>query len=132
MESSGRSGIATVVMRDKAYLVAILAENGILRAETLRFSDEVRSSADIGLPKPRRAPKAAVSRFAKLIRQRARGELSTDEMRAEYKLQLLQLVERKQARNQDIVESDVKQEKPAKVVDLMEVLKKSLARKKAA
>lgn len=132
MESSGCSGIATVVMRDKAYLIAILAEKGILRAEMLRFSDEVRSPGDIGLPKPKQAPKAAVSRFAKLIRQRARDEISPDELRDEYAQQLLKLVERKQERNKDIVESDVEKEKPAKVVDLMEVLKKSLARKKAA
>ena len=56
MERSGRAGIATFVMRDKEYLVAILAENGILRAVTMRFPDEVRDPADMGLPKPH-APK---------------------------------------------------------------------------
>ena len=64
--------------------------------------------------------------------RRARDEISPDELRDEYAQQLLKLVERKQERNKDIVESDVEKEKPAKVVDLMEVLKKSLARKKAA
>src|SRR5690606_22010540 len=39
MERTGRAGIATFVMRGKEYLVAILAENGILRTETLRFAD---------------------------------------------------------------------------------------------
>src|SRR5215470_3227497 len=72
MEDSGRSGIATFVMRDKAYLVAILAENGILRAETLSFSDEIRSPEEIGLPKTKRVPKAAVSRFARLIKEHAK------------------------------------------------------------
>ena len=42
MEKSDRAGIATFVMRDKAYLVAILAENGILRAETLRLATHSR------------------------------------------------------------------------------------------
>ncbi len=50
MEKTKRAGIATFVMRGKEYLVAILAENGILRAETLRFSDEIRSPKDLGLP----------------------------------------------------------------------------------
>src|SRR5690606_796011 len=58
MEKSKRAGIATFVMRGKEYLVAIFAENGILRAETLRFADELRSADDVGLPEPAK-PKAA-------------------------------------------------------------------------
>ena len=38
MEKKQYAGIATFVMRAKEYLVAIIAENGILRAETLRFA----------------------------------------------------------------------------------------------
>ena len=38
-------------MRDREYLVAIFAKNGILCAETLRFHDEIRSPEDFGLPK---------------------------------------------------------------------------------
>src|SRR5690348_10120784 len=40
MEKTKQAGIATFVMRGKEYLVAIVAENGILRAETMRFADE--------------------------------------------------------------------------------------------
>src|SRR6185436_16804809 len=50
MERKGRAGLATFVMRDKEYIVAILAENGILRAEILRFPDEIRTPKEIGLP----------------------------------------------------------------------------------
>jgi len=50
LEDSGRAGIATFVMRGREYLVAILGADGLLRAETLRFADEVRRPADIGLP----------------------------------------------------------------------------------
>src|SRR5207248_7073669 len=59
MEETHRAGIATFVMRGKEYLVAILSENGILRAETLRFSDEIRSPEDVGLPE---APKNAIDK----------------------------------------------------------------------
>ena len=34
------------------YLVAILSDGALLRAETLRFADELRTPADVGLPKP--------------------------------------------------------------------------------
>ena len=66
MERKGRAGIATFVMRGKEYLVAILAENGILRAETMRFSDEVRSPKEVGLPEAKAAPKAAVAASKRL------------------------------------------------------------------
>ncbi|HEY0671085.1 MAG TPA: Ku protein, partial [Longimicrobiales bacterium] len=42
MEKTGRAGIATFVMRGKEYLVAIVAEDGLLRADTMRFADELR------------------------------------------------------------------------------------------
>jgi DNA end-binding protein Ku len=132
MQRRGRAGIATFVMRDKEYLVAILAEDGILRAETLRFSDEIRSSKEIGLPKPGRVSKAPVKRFEKLIQQKSAGDISRAELRDERTEKLVKLVERRQARQKDVVETRRAERKPAKVVDLMEVLKKSLQTGKRA
>jgi DNA end-binding protein Ku len=132
MEHKGRAGLATFVMRDKEYFVAILAENGILRAEILRFPDEIRSPKEIGLPKPGRVPKPAVQRFARIVRNKAAKDISRQELLDEHAEKLLKLVERKQARRKDVVEIEAGERKPAKVVDLMEVLKKSLAGKRAA
>jgi len=132
MEKSGRAGIATFVMRGKEYLVAILAENGILRAETLRFAGEVRSPKDLGLPGPSRISKTVVRRFEKLIQTRSAKELSREELRDEQTERLMSLVDRKMSRHKDVVEAEVAERGTAKVVDLMEVLKKSLARKRAA
>src|SRR5215468_6423379 len=81
MEKLDRAGIATFVMRDKAYLVAILAENGILRAETLRFSDEVRSPEEIGLPKVKQPAKSDVARFEKLIAGHKKDDISIEELK---------------------------------------------------
>jgi len=130
MERKGRAGIATFVMRGKEYLVAILAENGILRAETMRFSDEVRSPKEVGLPEAKAAPKAAVSRFQKIIRNKSAEKLSPEELRDEQTEALLELVKKKQARRKDVVEAEVPERWPAKVVDLMEVLKRSLEGKR--
>src|SRR5262245_45900335 len=43
MEESGLAGVATFVMHEKEHLAAIVAEGGLLRLETLRFADEIRS-----------------------------------------------------------------------------------------
>jgi Ku protein len=63
LDETRRAGIATFVMREKEYLVAILSDNGILRAETLRFQDEVRSAEDLGLPEAVTPPPASVKKF---------------------------------------------------------------------
>jgi len=75
MEQSELAGIATFVMRGKEYLVAIFSERGILRAETMRFSDEIRSPADVGLPKKKAAPAATVRKFEKLITVNIKSQL---------------------------------------------------------
>ncbi len=130
MEESGRVGIGTFVMRGKEYLVAITAENGILRAQTLRFADEIRSPEDIGLPKKKKTQKAAVGKFEKLIAKHSERQLSTKELKDQQTDRILKLVKSKQSRGKDIVETEEKSSDDGKVVDIMDVLKKSLAAKR--
>jgi DNA end-binding protein Ku len=130
MEKSGLAGIATFVMRGKEYLVAIFPENGILRAETMRFADELRSPKDIGLPEKKKLPAAAVKKFEKIIAKNSDRHLSLKDLKDEKTAQLLKLVEKKRKQHKDVVEVEEPERDEGKVVDLMEVLKKSLARKR--
>jgi DNA end-binding protein Ku len=50
MEKKHRAGLATFVMRGKEYLIAILAEQGILRAETLRSKMSFARRKTLGCP----------------------------------------------------------------------------------
>src|SRR6266404_1028883 len=129
MEDRGRVGIGTFVMRGKEYLVAIAAENGILRAQTLRFADEIRSPEDIGLPRKKKVAKSAVTKFEKLIAGRSEKQLSTKELKDEQTDRVLKLVKSKRSRGKDIVEAEEESSGGGKVVDIMDVLKKSLAAK---
>jgi len=128
MESSARAGIATFVMRGKEYLVAILAEAGILRAETLRFADEVRSAADVGLPAKRKVKAAEVQRFVRTLHAKSERELDPRELDDPWTQRLIALAEKKRKKGEDVVESpeSAEPEQQAEVVDLMAVLKKSL------
>lgn len=47
MRRANRAGIATLVMRDKEYLVAVRPTEEVLALETLHFADEVRSPAAV-------------------------------------------------------------------------------------
>jgi len=130
MEKGGLAGIATFVMRGKEYLVAIFSENEILRAETLRFADELRSPKDIGLPEKKNLPAATVKKFENIIAKNSDRHLSLKDLKDEKTAQLLKLVEKKRKQHKDVVEVEELERDEGKVVDLMEVLKKSLARKR--
>jgi DNA end-binding protein Ku len=132
MQRKERTGIATFVMRGKEHLVAIFAENGILRAETLRFADEIRTPQDIGLPKRTDVAAAAMRRFETAIKKESKKTINPKEMRNEYAESMLKLIEKKRSRHKDVVESEHAERRPANVIDLMEVLKQSLGQGKNA
>ena len=130
MEQKKQAGIATFVMRAKEYLVAIIAENGILRAETLRFDDEIRKPADIGLPKMAKPAAADVRKFETAITKNTK-KLNLNEFLDDYGERLEKLVAAKERKKEDIVrapeESRAEAEREGgEVVDLLAVLSRSL------
>lgn len=126
MEQTERAGIATFVMRGKEYLVAILSGNGILRAETLRFSDELRSPEDVGLPAAPAKASSKVRDFEKAIARLSADDIPPEEMRDEASERLLQLARKKQSQHQDVIETSGPKKRGG-VIDIMAVLKRSLS-----
>lgn len=132
MDKEDLAGVATFVMRGKEYLVAIFPENGILRAETMRFADEIRSPKQVDLPEKKKVSAAAVKRFEKVIEKHSHKSLSLEELKDEQTEKLLKLVEKKRKQHKDIVEVEVPEREEGKVIHLMAALKKSLAGKRKA
>lgn len=130
MEAEGLAGIATFVMRGKEYLVAIFPENGILRAETMRFADELRSPKEVGLPEKKRLPKATVTKFENLIKKNSARQIKTTELKDQKTEALLKLVKKKRSNRKNVVRVEAPAQDEGKVVDLMEVLKRSLSGKR--
>lgn len=138
MEQTALAGIATFVMRGKEYLVAILAEAGILRAQTLRFSDEVRSADEVGLPPVTTGDPEAVRRFGQSIRELSQPTLQNLDLRDHHLASLLKLVRQKQDAGEGILrigEHDAEQQETADPTDssadgqdLLEVIRQSLSR----
>jgi DNA end-binding protein Ku len=129
MEASERAGIAEFVMRGKPYAVAIFAERGILRAETLRFGDEVRSPRDLGLPAPGKPAAAKVKAMTKRVRELAEPSLDEAELRDDEAERLLALARRKHERGEDVVEAPAppaEDEEGGEVIDLMALLRERL------
>ena len=100
----------------------------------MRFADEIRSPESIGLPKKPKLPKATVQKFEKLISSKSKSQLSTTKLKDEQTERLLKLVKKKGAQRKNVVEVETDEGEgrhEGKVIDLVSVLKKSLAGKAA-
>jgi DNA end-binding protein Ku len=127
MEKSALAGLATFVMRGKEYPVAIFSDHGILRAETMRFPDALRSPKDLELPNKPKVPAATVKKFETLIAKKSKKSFSGDKLKDTQSEKLLSLVKKKQAKKSNIVEVETEPEQEkAEVIDLVQVLKRSL------
>lgn len=131
MEQKKQAGIATFVMRAKEYIVAIIAENGILRAETLRFADEIRKPEDVGLPAVPKLAAADVKKFENQIARHIK-KVNLHEFLDDYHERLEKLVAAKEKKKEDIVRApeetraDDEDAGGGEVVDLLAVLSRSL------
>jgi DNA end-binding protein Ku len=142
MEATRRAAIADFVMRGKAYAIAIFADRGVLRAETLRFADELRAVADLGIPIVRKPDASEVAKMGKAIAKLAEDELDERELRDTSDAALLDLARAKLKRGRDVVRIDESAEAPAvepaddadapatgNVIDLFALIQKRLREK---
>lgn len=105
MEEADRAALATFVMRGKGYAVAIFAERGVLRAETLRFHDELRSPEALALPEPRREDADRVAAFLRAIESLAQDAIDPDEIVDDQAGRVLELAHRKARAGDDVFEA---------------------------
>jgi DNA end-binding protein Ku len=127
LRNTKRVGIGQFVMRGRDYIGALKPyANGIL-LETLRFHDEVKSAeeifVDVETPKPARELLDLASELLKRKAAPYKPEVFEDR----YEIALRQLIE-KRSKGANILDiADTKrQETGAKVIDLVEALKRSV------
>jgi DNA end-binding protein Ku len=135
MKRTSRAAIGSFVMRGHEYLVAIVADNGVLRLDTLRYADEIRTPESIGLPKHSKQTGAKVTQFSKEIEALTHKELNVAELEDQDAKKLQSLVESKQKEHDDVIHpkgaeaaEETEAGEGAKIIDLMEVLRKSLSK----
>jgi DNA end-binding protein Ku len=135
MEKTGRVGVGSFVMRGHEYLVAIVSDNGVLRADTLRYTDEIRTPESIGLPKVKKPAAGKVTLFGKAIDELKQTRLDMSELADRDAQALRELAESKRKKDEDVIHQrgleDADAEATAgsaQIIDLMEVLRKSLSK----
>lgn len=121
---AGKTGIGKVALSGREYLVAVRPRERGLVMYTLRSSAEIRSMSHIAeLERVPATIKPAEAQLAKQVIDTFMGELDLREYKDEYQAQVRKLIDAKVA-GQDYVVPE--EEAPAKVVDLMEALRRSL------
>jgi DNA end-binding protein Ku len=136
MAKTGKAGIGSFVMRSHEYLVAIIAEGGVLRAEVLRYGNEVRTPEVIGLPEPSSKPNASLVReLSSEIDELSEKAIDLGEMEDLEADALRKFAERKAKSGKGVIgietleDDDGDSKGGAEVIDLMKLLQKSLGGK---
>jgi DNA end-binding protein Ku len=125
MQDAGKVAIATLVMRNKEYLVTIRPQPGVLALETMYFADEVRRPSD-QMPDITDTGKTDARQIdlAKMLIDAMAGEWEPGRYRDTHRDRVQELVEQKREGKEIVIQAEAP---TAKVVDLMEALMASVA-----
>ncbi|HZA14870.1 MAG TPA: Ku protein [Myxococcaceae bacterium] len=126
MKKTGKVGIARVVLRTRQYLAAVRPMGKGLALSTMLYADEVNPVEEIEeLPGPESKPKDRELEMAQQLIESLSTKFEPEKYTDEHREQVLALIEKK-AKGEEIVVAQ-EPEEPAKVVNLMDALQKSLA-----
>jgi len=130
MTELNKVALGRIIVRSKERLVAIRPLDGMLVIETMRYADEV-------LPRDELLPDDDVdltdrerAMARQLVESLAVDAFQPEKFHDEYRLQVLDLIERKAAGEEIVAEPVV--EAPAKVLDLVAALEASLEKAQTA
>ena len=128
LKKAGKAGIASVVIRTKQYLAALLPQDEILVLNTLRYHDELKKPAELDVPS------AKVTAKELDMAMRLVEDMADDWQPAKYKDtfrdDLMKRIEEKvkAGQTEEITAPEKGESRPkADVIDLMAALKKSVA-----
>src|SRR5256712_9579463 len=132
MAKAGKAGIATVVIRTRQYLAALIPQGEALVLNTLRYYKELKKPEDLEIPEKLKGVKLSsreLDMALRLIDDMA-DEWQPEKYHDTYHEDLLKRIEEKvkAGQTEEITEPE-KEERPAKgaeVIDLMSLLKKSV------
>ena len=134
LQKAGKAGVASVVIRTKQYLAALVAQDDLLVLNTLRYAEELKAPSELEIPKAKVTPKE-LDMALRLVEDMA-DDWRPAKFKDTYREDLLKRIKEKikAGQTEELTEPDRDAEKPAKgaeVIDLMALLKKSVEKKPA-
>jgi DNA end-binding protein Ku len=134
LQKAGKAGVASVVIRTKQYLAALVAQDDLLVLNTLRYAAELKAPSELEIPKAKVTPKE-LDMALRLVEDMA-DDWQPAKFKDTYREDLLKRIKEKvkAGQTEELTEPDPDARKPAKgaeVIDLMALLKKSVEKKPA-
>ena len=135
MKKSGKAGIATVVIRTRQYLAAVIPQDELLLMDTLRYADELKAPEELGVPNGTLHHKVSPKEIDMALRliddmsEKWQPEKFKDTYRDDLLARIREKV--KQGETEEITQPEKGAKEPARadVIDLMALLKKSVEKK---
>ncbi|MDH6592530.1 DNA end-binding protein Ku [Variovorax sp. TBS-050B] len=136
LQRTGRIGVARVVIQTKQHLAALVPVGAGLVLNLLRWGADIRPWDELPLPSENAKKAGLTERELKMAEQLVEdmsGEWDPDRFKDEFKDEIMRLVERKVAAGQtetvtpiEPEESQTIENRGAKIIDLTELLQRSL------
>jgi len=133
MEQEGKVALARFVMRTKQYLAAVRPKDGKLLISTMVYADEVIPADEVSELEGIESIDVSERELAMATQliQSLSAEFEPERFRDEYREKVLELIERKAAGDETVVEAPAAVEE-TKVVDLLAALEASVAEAREA
>ena len=129
LKETGRAALGQYAVRGQQYLALVRPLGDVLVMEQLHYSDELKPAAEVPQGDVKLKP-AELKLAVQLIEQSSTDEFHPEEYKDTVRGRVLEAIQQK-VEGQDITEEPAEAPK-AKIIDLMEALKQSLAKGPAA
>jgi len=126
---TGKIALAKVVIATKQHLAALVPSGAALVLDLLRWGDEVKALDSLDLPPPgRKNITDAELKMAKQLIGEMSGQWKPDDFKDEFRLQVMKLVDKKvkAGKTETVIEPEEEAPQGSNVIDLTELLKRSL------
>jgi DNA end-binding protein Ku len=127
LEKAGKVGIAQVVLRTRAHLAALRPVQRGLVLELLHYPHEIIAPSELDFPPPREKATASELRAAEMLIDAMTKPFDPGEYKDDYE-QKLRAALRARAKGKLPVHEKAKASTPTNVIDLVDVLQRSLAK----
>jgi DNA end-binding protein Ku len=132
LRRSGRAAVATIVMRGRQHLAALIADERIITLELLRYAHEIKAVEELGADDLLEAPevKDKEVELAEQLVAALDEAWEPEQFQDQYRDDLLQLIEEKARTGRTPVKESAPRERGGEVVDMMELLRRSVGEAK--
>ena len=126
---TGKIALAKVVIATKQHLAALVPSGAALVLDLLRWGDEVKTLDSLDLPAPgQKNLSASELKMAKQLIAEMSGSWNPDDFKDEFRHQVMKLVDKKvkAGKTETVIEPEEEAPESSNVVDLTELLQRSL------